>query len=135
MALWGFAGLGVIIGYQPPKRHTRLDHLTFLQKLGHIDIIGGLLITAALTLVLAALNLGGVTFPWASTQVLVPLILGFVVSGAVGLYEWKGTDKGILHHDFFRLPSPYKRTFIICVCLILVEGFVLFSIVIFYPVM
>ena len=135
MGLWGLAGLGVIVGYNPPKRPTKHDHLTFLQKLGCVDLIGGFLLTAGLTMVLVALNLGGVTDPWKSSKVLVPLILGVVVSGAFGIYEWKGTTTGLLPHEMFSMGSPYKRTLIVCFLLITIEGAMLFSYVIFYPVM
>ncbi|VUC25019.1 unnamed protein product [Clonostachys rosea] len=135
MGLWGLAALGVLTCYQPPKRHTLLDHLSLPQKVGRIDIIGAFLMTAGLALFLAALNLGGTSFPWASTQVLCPLLVGIAVLVAFAFYEWKGTTIGILHHDLFRLGKPYKRTLIICYALVAVEGAVLFSYVIFYPIM
>ena len=133
MALWVFAASGILVGYQPPKRQTRLDHLSFFQKVGQIDIIGAFLMTTGLTLFLAALNLGGVTFSWTSVQVLTPLILGIVVSACFGLYEWKGTSTGILHHDLMRTARYYQRTLILCLCLIMVEGAILFAYIIFYP--
>ena len=135
MALWGVAATCVVVGYQPPTRHTRLDHLSFFQKLGRIDIIGGFLMTAGLTLFLVALNLGGVTYPWTSAQVLTTLILGLVISASFGFYEWRFNSTGILHHDLFRLSGGYRQTLISCLCLILVEGGILFAYVIFYPVM
>jgi hypothetical protein len=40
MSLWGVTVIGVIIGYRPPKRHTKLDSLTLVQKLGRLDLPG-----------------------------------------------------------------------------------------------
>ncbi len=44
MALWGVTVVGIVIGYRPPKRHTRLDNLTLVQKIGRLDIPGMLLV-------------------------------------------------------------------------------------------
>ncbi|KAK5446690.1 hypothetical protein LTS15_009623 [Exophiala xenobiotica] len=49
-ALWGATTIALCVGYRPPTRHTRLDHLSFWGKLGHIDPIGCFLLTAGLTL-------------------------------------------------------------------------------------
>uniref|UniRef100_A0A8H7NHM4 Major facilitator superfamily (MFS) profile domain-containing protein n=1 Tax=Bionectria ochroleuca TaxID=29856 RepID=A0A8H7NHM4_BIOOC len=117
MALWGMTAIGIFFGYRPPKRHTQLDHLSLWQKLGHLDLPGFGLLTAGITLLLVALNLGGGSS------------LGF------GVYEWKGTKTGILHHELFRGGKAGGRTFAICIVLMMIEGIMLFSYVIFYPVM
>lgn len=135
MALWGMTALLILIGYQPPKRHTQLDHLTFWQKLGKLDLVGTGLLTTGLTLFLVSLNLGGEIFPWTAAPVLATLIIGLVVLFAFGVYEWKGTKTGILHHDLFRGGRERGQTFTICVALIFIEGVVLFSYILFYPVM
>ncbi len=135
MALWGATAIGLFIGYRPPKRHTRLDHLSFWQKLGRLDLPGFSLLTAGLTLFLVGLNLGGGVFTWTAVQVLATLIVGIVVLAAFFVYEWKFTKTGILHHDLFRGGRARGRTFAICVGLIFIEGILLFSYVIFYPVL
>ena len=135
MALWGVTTLLIVIGYQPPKRHTQLDHLSFWQKLGRLDLIGTGLLTTGLTLFLVALNLGGEIFAWTAAQVLATLIVGLVVLVAFGIYEWKGTNTGILHHDLFRGGRERGTTFTICVSLIFIEGILLFAYILFYPVM
>ncbi len=135
MALWGATAIGLFIGYKPPKRHTRLDHLSFLQKLGRLDLPGFSLLTAGLTLFLVGLNLGGGIFTWTAVQVLATLIIGIVVLAAFFVYEWKFTKTGILHHDLFRGGSARGRTFAICVGLMFIEGILLFSYIIFYPVL
>lgn len=135
MALWGLTAVGIFIGYRPPKRHTRLDHLSFVQKLGHLDLPGFGLLTTGLTLFLVGLNLGGGLYAWTNARVLSTLIIGLVVLISFGIYEWKGTKTGIMNHELFRGGKSAGRTFAICISLMFVEGILLFSYIIFYPVM
>jgi|SRR5688572_21137174 hypothetical protein len=135
MALWGSTAIGIFFGYRPPKRHTRLDHLSFLQKLTHLDLPGFGLLTAGLTLFLVSLGLGGGLYSWTNARVLAPLVIGLVTLISFGVYEWKGTKTGILHHELFRGGKAEGRTFAICIVLMLIEGIMLFSYVIFYPVL
>lgn len=135
MALWGLAAVGMLFCYRPLPRHTRLDHLSFWQKLGHIDIAGGAMLAFALTLLLTALNLGGGLYAWTNARVLVTLCIGIVGLVIFGLYEWKGTKTGILHHGLFRGGRDFGRTFTLCVLLIFLENFVAFSYIVFYPSM
>ena len=135
MGLWGAAALGIFAGYRPPKRHTRLDHLSFWQKLSHLDFTGILLLTAGLTLFLVGLNLGGGLYAWTNGRVLVTLVLGIATIVSFGVYEWKGTKVGVLHHDLFRGGAGAGRTFALCIALVFVEGILLFAFVIFYPVL
>ncbi|VUC36414.1 unnamed protein product [Clonostachys rosea] len=135
MALWGMTAIGIFFGYRPPKRHTLLDHLSFWQKLAHLDLPGFGLLTAGITLFLVALNLGGGLFSWTNARVLSLLVIGLVTLIGFGIYEWKGTKTGILHHELFRGGKAGGRTFAICIVLMMIEGIMLFSYVIFYPVM
>ena len=135
MALWGLTAIGLFIGYRPPTRHTRYDHLSFWQKLGRLDLLGFFLLTAGLTLFLVGLELGGGIHGWASAPVLATLIIGALTLIGFGIYEWKFTKTGILHHDLFRGGSKGGRTFAICIGLIFIEGILLFCFVIFYPVL
>lgn len=133
MGFWGLTAIGLFIGYRPPKRHTRLDHLSFWQKLGRLDLPGTGLLTAGLTIFLTGLNLGGGIFGWSSAPVLATLIVGLVVMIAFGLYEWRLTKTGILHHDLFSGGKNRGRTFTICLGLIFVEGVLMFAYTIYYP--
>lgn len=135
MGLWGATALGILLGYRPPKRHTRLDHLSFIQKLGHLDLPGGALLTVGLSLFLTGLNLGGGLYSWTNVRTLTTLVVGMALLVAFGVYEWKGTTTGILNHDLFKGGEAQGRTFAICVGLIFVEGVLLFAFVVFYPVM
>lgn len=133
MALWAVIALGIIIGYKPPKRHTLLDHLSIWEKLGRLDLPGSGLLTAGLTLFLVGLNLGGGANPWTAAKVLAPLIIGICVLVAFGVYEWKFTSTGILHHDLFRGGKNRGQTFSLLVSLIFIEGILLFTYILFYP--
>ena len=101
MALWGLTAIGILVGYRPPRRHTRFDHLSLYQKFGRIDLPGCGLLTAGLTLFLTGLNLGGGIFAWATAPVLATLVVGIVLLIVFGIYEWKFTKVGILNHDLF----------------------------------
>jgi hypothetical protein len=133
MALWGVTAVGLFIGYRPPKRHTHLDHLSFWQKIARLDLPGSGFLTAGLTLFLTGLNLGGGIFAWSATPVLATLITGIALLVSFGVYEWKFTSTGILHHDLFRGGKDRGHNFAICVRLIFIEGTLLFAYVIFYP--
>ncbi len=135
MGFWGASGLGILLGYRPPKRHTRLDHLSVWEKIGHLDLPGFALFAAGLSLFLVGLYLGGDQYSWTSARVLSTLVSGLVIMLCFGLYEWKGTTTGFLHHDLFRGQDRTGPTFAIAVWLIFAEGIMLFSYVVFYPIM
>lgn len=135
MAFWGATAVGIFVGYRPPKRHTRLDHLSVWQKLGHLDIPGSSLLTIGLSLFLTGLNLGGNLYAWDNSRTLATLIVGIVILIAFGVWEWKGTRNGIMNHELFRGGKARGRTFAICVGLIFIEGIMLFSYIVFYPVL
>ncbi|KAK5095834.1 hypothetical protein LTS08_007971 [Lithohypha guttulata] len=135
MAAWGLTAIGIFTGYKPPKRHTRLDHLTFYQKLGQLDLPGFGLLTTGLALFLTGLNLGGGLYTWTNSRVLGTLVAGLVILVGFGTYEWKVTKSGILNHELFRGGKSAGRTFALCIFLIFIEGVLLFSYIVFYPVM
>ena len=135
MALWGVSGLGILVGYRPPPRHSKLDHLSFREKLAKVDFTGALLLLSGLTLLLVGINIGGGSVGWKSTKVYVTLPLGGALLIAFGLFEWRGTSTGILHHDLFQGGANAGRTFAIAIGLIFLEGLMIFSFVLFYPLM
>ncbi|EJU01276.1 MFS general substrate transporter [Dacryopinax primogenitus] len=57
------------------------------EKLARIDWIGNIMIIIASTLAIVALVEGGITHPWNSYQILVPLIVGIVGIGIFLVYE------------------------------------------------
>ncbi|KAH9847848.1 MFS multidrug transporter [Lenzites betulinus] len=56
-------------------------------KLARVDWIGNAIIVAGTTLALIALTWGGITYPWVSTHVLAPLIIGGALIVAFFVYE------------------------------------------------
>lgn len=135
MGLWAMTVAGILVGYRPPKRHTRYDHLTFWQKLGRTDFVGGGLLAAGLTLLMTGLNLGGNQYRWTNSRVLATLIVGSVALLSFGAYEWNGTKTGIIHHDLFRREGRMGRTFALCLFLMFLEGVLFFAFLIFYPIL
>lgn len=134
---WGAAALGIFLGYKPPK-HSRIrtqEGRSLWQKILLLDPIGFFLLAAGLSLFIVGLNLGGGLYPWTSSRVLATLILGLVILLGFGLYEWKGTRTGLVHHDLFNGTNGSSRTFSICLGLILVESALVFAFIIFYPVL
>ena len=93
------------------------------------------MLATALTLLLTALNLGGALYSWTSARVLTTLCISVIGLVGFGLYEWKGTKVGILHHRLFQGGRDAGRTFTLCVVLIFLENFVAFSYIVYYPSM
>ena len=132
--LWGASALFLLLGYRPPKRHTRLDHLSRWQKFQQIDFIGAVLIGSGLCLLLAGLNMGGSIYPWTSATVLSTMMPGIVLLTLFGVWEWKGTKTGIIHHELFT-HSHSLSTFCICVALVFAEGVLVYAFIVFYPLL
>jgi hypothetical protein len=112
-----------------------MGHLSFREKLKRLDLPGFGLLTAGLTLFLVGLNLGGGLYQWTDIKMLATMIIGIITLTAFGLYEWKGTKTGILHHELFRGGKESGQTFTICCLIISIEAVFAMSFIIFYPVM
>lgn len=135
MAMWLVSLLALLFGYNPPKRKTQHDSLSLYQKLGKLDILGCLLITVATTLLLVGMGLGGSLYNWTNARVLATIVVGGVLGVAFGLYQWRGTSTGILHHDLFMPGRDNGRTFALCTALFGVEAIIFASFIIFYPIL
>lgn len=83
---------------------------------------------------MAGLNMGGVIYPWTSATVLSTMIIGIVILILFGLWEWKGTETGILHHELFT-HSRSLSTFGICLALIFTDGILAYAFIIAYPLL
>lgn len=134
-ALWAATTIALFVGYQPPKRHTNLDHLSFWRKISCIDLIGCGLLTAGLTLFITGTSLGGGLYTWTNVRTVSTMVIGIVTLIAFGIYEWKGTKTGILNHDLFRGGRNKGRTFAICLALVFVEAILAYGFGVFYPIM
>lgn len=134
-ALWGTNIVFVFFAYRPPKRHTALDNLSLWQKIAHLDLVGCSLLLIGLTLFLTGATFGSDQYSWTDPRTLSTLIIGNIGLIAFGLYEWKGTSTGLVHHDLFHGGKGTARTFILCVFLIFIEGLCIFAFALFYPIM
>lgn len=129
-ALWGFAVVGILVGYLPPKR--TFENSSTKDRLRQIDWIGSAILTAAITLFVAGLNFVSV-YQWGTRQVLGPLIAGVVAFVAFGLYESFGTKRGIIPHELFQGGGRFGWSFALFCILFFIEGLTFFAIVTFYP--
>lgn len=77
-------------------------HGEIRQKLLQIDYIGSMLTITSSILLLLGLNWGGVTYPWASAAVLVPLLLGAVVFALFLVWEAKFARLPIIPVHIFK---------------------------------
>jgi len=75
-----------------------------------------------------ALVWGGNMYAWDSVHTLASLLIGVVILVIFGLYEWKGTNRGLLDHRLFE-----NRNFAILLAVAFVDGLLLFGILVFVP--
>ncbi|KAI0867433.1 major facilitator superfamily domain-containing protein [Hypoxylon argillaceum] len=81
-----FSGLSLItMAFFMNMRHVRSE--SWKQKLIRIDVPGNALLIASTTAILLGLLFGGVTFPWSSWRVILPLVLGAVGWAAFQAYQ------------------------------------------------
>jgi uncharacterized membrane protein YidH (DUF202 family) len=104
--------------------------MSWWQRVTSIDLIGCGLIAAALCLFLTGISLGGNQYAWVSAPTLVTLLAGVILAVAFGIYEWKGTKTGIIHHDFFR-NGDLSRTFTLCLPVAFIEGVIAYDFLLF----
>jgi hypothetical protein len=109
-----------------------MDGSTFHSNLRHIDWIGSVILTAAITLFCAGFNFQS-TYGWSSGRFLGPLISGFVAFVAFGLYETYGTKTGIIPHELFNGNRKYGWAVLNFAILFFIEGLTFFAIITFYP--
>jgi MFS family permease len=81
-------------------RRTKLS-----ARLKTIDLGGQLLFLLGLGLIILALTWGGATYPWGSAAVLVPLVLGCLLSAAFVYWEWHMAPGNLLARKLPRQKS------------------------------
>ncbi|KZT23709.1 MFS general substrate transporter [Neolentinus lepideus HHB14362 ss-1] len=99
-----------------------------MEKLKKIDYVGSFLTILSSILVLIALTWGGVTYPWASAQVLVPLFLGVLVAAGFVVWEAKFAVLPIIPVHIFR----HKTVTGVYICT-LTNGMTFFAILYYVP--
>ncbi|OJT04410.1 hypothetical protein TRAPUB_4866 [Trametes pubescens] len=67
--------------------HVRSPPGSIWQKLARVDWLGNFLMAAGSTLALLGLTWGGVSYPWDSAHVAVPLVVGLFLLGLFFVYE------------------------------------------------
>ncbi|KAI8992588.1 major facilitator superfamily domain-containing protein [Pilobolus umbonatus] len=98
-------------------------------KLKRIDYAGSFIVLAFATLFLLALNFGGQTFPWKSAAVIVPLVLSFLLVGALVVVEKKYAKEPLMP------PRLFKNRSVVSVLITnWFFGIVFFSCVYYLPV-
>lgn len=119
-----YAAIAVIVAwlYHPPPRQLQLE-LNQRQKLARLDWIGYLLFVPGLVLFSYALTSSSGVYPWSSSKIIGPLVVGVVLLFMFAIYEWKGTKTGMLHHGLF----SRGRNFFICLVIIFAEGISFFA--------
>ncbi|MCJ1333683.1 hypothetical protein MMC10_010383 [Thelotrema lepadinum] len=81
-----FAGVGLVwMGLFLRLKYRTVT--TWRGAIRQMDIVGNVLFIGAITAILLGLLMGGITFPWQSANVVVPLVLGFVGWAAFHFYE------------------------------------------------
>lgn len=121
-ALYGATGLVVLWLYRPPPRILQIE-LRQSQKLAQLDWYGYVLFVPGLILFSYALTSSSGVYPWSSSKVIGPLVVGVLLLVMFIVYEWKFTDVGMLHHGLF----SKGRNFAICLALIFTEGLAFFA--------
>ncbi|KAI4908742.1 hypothetical protein J4E90_008477 [Alternaria incomplexa] len=122
VGLHGTTSLGLFAFYWPKKR-TDYPRMSFKEWMWACDPIGSLLLVAAATLMLLALNWAGGAYPWSNPHVCANLVVGIVLFVAFCLYEWKGRSDGIVAHVFFSTgPNFWLSTFAFAI-----EGWIYYS--------
>lgn len=92
----GGATIVIILFLFKTPPHSRLAHSTWEDRILHFDVGGVVLLLAALTCLLLALEKGGVTTSW-SNSMPIGLLVGFVfIILALVVLEWKQGERSML---------------------------------------
>lgn len=76
--------------------HLHQEISSLRSKIAQIDYLGILVFVVSTTLLLFGLTTGGTTDPWASVNVLAPLIIGFSGICIFVLVQWKISNKPMM---------------------------------------
>ncbi|KAH7100050.1 MFS general substrate transporter [Auriculariales sp. MPI-PUGE-AT-0066] len=98
------------------------------EKFLKIDYMGSALTVASSVLILVGLNWGGVTYPWASAAVLVPMLVGGLVFALFVVWEGRFAKVPIIPLGIFKYPTVVGM----CIC-ILMSGMTMFTMMYFIP--
>jgi hypothetical protein len=92
----------VIFFFLHIHRENNPNHLSVLQRIGKLDIIGASILVPAVVCLLLALQWGGSTYPWKNSRI-IGLFIGFGLLTAIFIFsQIRLGDKGTLPPRFFR---------------------------------
>ncbi|KIV93428.1 hypothetical protein PV10_04641 [Exophiala mesophila] len=129
--IFNSVSLAGIAAFYFPLSQTRAAGQTAKSILKQIDIGGAILSISGLTLILIALQSGGLFHPWSSAYVLCTLIIGILLVVAFALWEWKFAKFPIIPHEMFTGQRVVAMALVIC----FVAGMGLMAVVNFFPLM
>ncbi|KAG9669328.1 MFS multidrug transporter-like protein, partial [Aureobasidium melanogenum] len=128
-AIWAFIGLVLTaVFYFPPPR-ANSQGLSKAEILKQVDYVGGLLSVSGMILFMAGMQWGGYQYPWGSTHVLVPLILGAILLIAFCFWEAYGAKYPMFPKRLRQEPRILSLTLVIT----FISGSNFFSILMMWP--
>ncbi|KAK1762784.1 trichothecene efflux pump [Phialemonium atrogriseum] len=77
----------VFFFYHPINQYIKEENKTRLQQAMSLDWVGFFLLLSGLVLFLLGISFGGNVFPWKSVKTLAPILVGFALLVALGLWE------------------------------------------------
>ncbi|KAK3500884.1 fungal trichothecene efflux pump [Neurospora crassa] len=127
---WALVGLVMTaLFYHPPAPTEGLNWKQKLSLMKDMDVVGGFLSIIGLALLELGLLGGGYQYPWASSRVLVPLILGFFVLIVFGIWEFNRAKTPMIPRDL----GPAPRTLIMTMIITFISGANFFSVLMLWP--
>ncbi|KAK5115067.1 hypothetical protein LTR62_001764 [Meristemomyces frigidus] len=128
-AIYNFIGLVLTATFYFPPPRVNSQGLSKMQVLAQVDWIGGALSIPGMLLFMMGMQWGGYQYPWSSSHVLVPLILGVVLLIAFFIWEAKGAKYPMFPKRLRQDPRILGLTLIIT----FISGANFFSILMFWP--
>jgi hypothetical protein len=103
--MFPFCGIGLV--FVPLFVRLTPRRATWRQMLTRVDWIGGFLFIPSAASFLLAITWGGTEQPWASTQTILPLVIGFLGLIWTAYYELYRAKEPFLRHSLFRNPTAF----------------------------
>ncbi|WWD19962.1 hypothetical protein CI109_104435 [Kwoniella shandongensis] len=110
----GIIFIGIAIVYKPLPR-TKSAETTLRHRVKQLDWIGYLLLTGGLVpLLMGFAWASDPTFGWSDPHASACVGIGFAAFIACGVWEWKGTSTGFLHHALFNDGWNFALAVLLC---------------------
>lgn len=122
-ALFAISVILVLVFYNPPPRPLQRT-LTQREKLRRLDWVAYALLIVGVVCISLGLVWAQNPFPWSSSHVLAPLIIGIVTLIGLVVHQLFFKKDGLIHHDLFKK----DRNFAISLVCIAVDGMAFFGV-------